>query len=500
MKQRASALAIGLACCLVPCAARAEAPSPSEADRAEAAERFDRGLRLFNGGDSGGALAEFRRAYELIPNVLVLYNLGLVYAQMGRAVDAADALERVLASPGGLSPERLAIARRTHDEQAARIAEISVTTSVEGASVEVDGVERGKTPLNAPLRVPSGTHVVGVIAPGFVPQRKEVTIASGEKQSLTLDLVAMQGRLAHVAVKTHLPGADVFADDQRVGTTPLAASIPLAPGNHRLEMRRPGYATAVAGVVLGDGAAGEVTLEPEEDAAALASAGGRLVLDIDETQAVVSVDGRSRGVYAEPLRLAAGPHRVLIERGNFEPFGRDVIVLAGASVNVRVELEPTPEYRARFVAHAHAQRTWGLVSIIGGAVVGAAGAGLAVYDAKQRSDGNATLASLQAQSTLHSGEICDSATQATIYQVVCLDPMSAASAKVSDANVRDYFAWSGVGVGAAAVVLGVTLLLTSDDPHAYDRHPPTAPRDAYRITPSFWSAPGGGIAGASGTF
>ncbi|MGD0053700.1 MAG: hypothetical protein ABSD03_17985, partial [Vulcanimicrobiaceae bacterium] len=115
--------------------------APTAAVRAEAGERFDRGLRLFNGGDNAGALVEFRRAYELVPNVTVLYNIGLVYSQMSRAVEATDALNQVLAAPGQLSSERLAIARRTRDDQAARIAEIAVAANVEGARVEVDGIE-----------------------------------------------------------------------------------------------------------------------------------------------------------------------------------------------------------------------------------------------------------------------------------------------------------------------------------------------------------------------
>src|SRR5271167_5022655 len=97
---RAWVFALAVAC-LAPRAALAQgADAASQAQRTEAAERFDRGLRLFNRGDTAGALAEFRRAYSLIPNVLVLYNIGLVYAQMGRPVEATDALEKVLASPG----------------------------------------------------------------------------------------------------------------------------------------------------------------------------------------------------------------------------------------------------------------------------------------------------------------------------------------------------------------------------------------------------------------
>src|SRR5437868_3951814 len=169
--------------------ARAQAPNaaaPTEAvagtaARAEARERFDRGLRLFNAGDNAGALVEFKRAYELVHNPVVLYNIGLVYAQMGRAVEATDALDAVLASPGPLTPERMALARKTRDEQASRIAEVALDANVAGARVEIDGIEVGATPLGAPLRVPGGTHVIGVIAPGFSPERKEIAIASGEK-------------------------------------------------------------------------------------------------------------------------------------------------------------------------------------------------------------------------------------------------------------------------------------------------------------------------------
>src|SRR5258708_3473725 len=137
------------------------AAEPNDAARAEARDRFDRGLRMFNAGDNAGALAEFKRAYELTANAVVLYNIGLVDAQMGRAAEATEVLDRVLATPGSLSPERLALARRTREEQAARVAQVVVVASVDGAVVEVDGVAIGKAPLERPLRVTSGAHVIG---------------------------------------------------------------------------------------------------------------------------------------------------------------------------------------------------------------------------------------------------------------------------------------------------------------------------------------------------
>jgi len=454
---------------------------------------------MFNAGDNAGALAEFKRTYELTANVVVLYNIGLVYAQMGRAVEATEALDRVLANPGSLSQERLTLARHTRDEQGARVAEVTVVSSVDGAAVEVDGVEVGKAPLAQALRVTSGTHVIGALAPGFSPQRKEVTIASGEKQSLRLDLVAMQGRLAHLTVKTHLPGADLFADDQRIGVTPLAASIPLDPGQHRIELRRAGYVTASASIVLGDGAAGEVTLEPEEDVAGLASRGGSLVLDIDQTQAVVTVDGRPRGVYAAPLRLAPGPHRLGIERGDFLPFERDVVLEPGRTDVVHVTLEPTPEYRAEFVSHAQTQRTWGWISAIGGALVLAGGSTLVVYDATQRADGRSTLANFDRQSQRGSGQVCDPGQEFGVLQRGCLIPRSAANSQIDGANGRDYFGWGAVALGGAALAVGVTLLVTSDNRHKYDP-PNPSPEKVGAVMPVVWTARGGGLVGLAGSF
>jgi hypothetical protein len=493
-------LAAALAAPTAPHVAFAQEAAPSDAARAEARERFDRGLRLFNAGDNAGALVEFRRAYELVANVVVLFNIGLVYAQMGRAVEATDALDRALASPGTLSPERLSLARQTRDEQAARIAEVGVEANVEGARVEVDGIEATQTPLAAPLRVPGGTHVIGVVAAGFTPQRKEIAIAGGEKKTLKFELVAMQGRLAHVAVKTHVPGAEVFVDDQVVGRTPLASSVTLAPGPHRIELRRPGYTTAGADVSLTDGAAGEVTLEPAEDPAALVASGGELALDISETLATVTVDGHPRGAYLSALHLSQGPHHVIIERGDFTAAERDVTIDPGHTTTVRVVLDPTPEYRTRYASRARSQRTWGLVGIVGGAVVLGGGVALVAYDASQRNSANAQLVTLKAAVQLKSGSSCDPSAQDSTtpqYAQRCLAPITAASNNVNDANTRDYFAWSAIGVGAAALAVGFILRLTADDPSKYDE---ARPEVGLTVRPEPWSTPGGGGVALVGAF
>src|SRR6185503_13101426 len=145
--------------------------------RREAAQRFDRGLKLFNEQDNAGALAEFRRANELSPQLLVVYNIGLVYAAMGRPVEAVGALEEALRSRDALKPALRSRAESVLAEQSARIGRVRVMTRPEGARIEVDGVAAGKRPLAEPLRVASGTHVVGAVLEEHAPARKEVTVA-----------------------------------------------------------------------------------------------------------------------------------------------------------------------------------------------------------------------------------------------------------------------------------------------------------------------------------
>jgi tetratricopeptide (TPR) repeat protein len=123
--------------------------------RKEAADRFDRGLHLFNEGDNAGALLEFKRAYELSGELSILINVGLVHAEMGRPVDAVEALDKALAQPAGIPAAQVERARRVRDEQQARIGRLMVTTNVP-AQVEIDNLTTGHTPMPTPLAVASG--------------------------------------------------------------------------------------------------------------------------------------------------------------------------------------------------------------------------------------------------------------------------------------------------------------------------------------------------------
>lgn len=456
-----------------------------DAVKTEAHDRFDRGLRLFNDGDNAGALAEFKRAYELIANSLVLYNMGLVYAAMNRPVESVDALEKVLANPGPVAGDRLARAKQTRDEQSQRIAQITVATSVP-AFIEVDGLTVGQTPREAPLPIAGGVHVIGAVASGYVPVRKEVTVAGGGKAEVRFDLVAMQGTAAHFTLETRLPGADVVVDDQLVGHTPLAQSMTVAPGKHAIELRRPGYRTARQDLMLGDGASATVTLEPEEDPSAMATQGGTLALTITEAQAVVTIDGTSRGVYTGSFVLARGVHRLHVERGGFEPIDREVVLDAGRTTTVKIALDPTPATRAAYVSKTSSQRTWGIVVTVAGAAITAGAIGFTIWNEMEKSTAQSDFDAAKTIYDQRTG-VCDIAHG--MDPQVCDAFVNTRQATLDNANQRAPFGYVGIGLGVATTAVGVILLLTNGDPHRYDR---SAAKAAIRwITPTLsWDGRG----------
>src|SRR3954469_7643591 len=309
-KARFAALSLVGALSSVSITALAADPTPDA--KAEAAQRFDRGLKLFDEGDNAGALAEFKQVYATLPNPVVLYNIGLVYAAMGRPVDAVDSLKAVV-NESSLNKAQHERAVSTLGDQQARIGQLSITTLPSGARISIDNVDVATTPLSAPLRVAAGSHVVGAVAAGFALARKEVVVAGNAEATLEFQLVRADAeRDANLTVRSRLPGAEVFVDGKSTGKTPLSTSLAIPAGHHSIELRRPGYTPAKQDIDLVEGATGEVSLDPTVDSAALSGEGVLFSVKVGRRPAELFVDQQHLGPYAGPVRLPKGPHRVRV--------------------------------------------------------------------------------------------------------------------------------------------------------------------------------------------
>jgi len=460
-----------------PAPAAAEGKKPDDAKKAEAAQRFDRGLELFDQGDNAGALAEFKRTYDILPNPVVLYNIGLVYAAMGRPVEAVDALEPSVTG-GGLSAKQLERAKQTLADQKARIGRLTVTTTPDGAHIEVDNVEVATTPLAQPVRISEGSHIIGAVAEGYAPARKEVVIAGNSDAALHLDLVPTQGKqLANLTVRG-TAGAEVRVDNEVLGKTPLETSITLVAGHHVVELRRPGYASARREVDVGEGATGEIEVDLAVDPSQLGPEGATLVLDASEPNADLTVDGEHKGAYRDPLRLPRGPHHLTVMAAGFLPVDRNVDLDPGQTNVVRVQLEPTPEKRAAVMNNARFHKTWGWIGVISGAAVAGGGAALLAVGSSQKSDASNQINDLN-NKTVNNDPPCDQASayaaeasqpKAQQGDYLCNKAYSDAQNKYDSGKALVTAGYVGIGVGGALAITGVVLLLTGEDTDKYE-HP-----------------------------
>jgi hypothetical protein len=169
-------------------AAQPAAPA-SAAVMLEAKQRFDRGFELYEEGEYPLALIEFSRAYELVPNYRVLYNIGQVCIQLAQYANARRALEEYLQKGGdGLAPDRSAAVKKDLEMLRHRTAFLTISANVEAAEVLVDDVVVGKTPLGPALLVDAGVHRVTLRRAGYLPKTSGVTLAGGDEQTLSVAL------------------------------------------------------------------------------------------------------------------------------------------------------------------------------------------------------------------------------------------------------------------------------------------------------------------------
>ncbi|HXK18864.1 MAG TPA: PEGA domain-containing protein [Polyangiaceae bacterium] len=473
----------------------AQAGEPDAASKADAAKRFDRGLTLFDEGDNAGALAEFKQVYSTMPNPVVLYNIGLVYAAMFRPVEAVDALKQVV-NESALSPAQHERAQNTLTDQEARIGRLSITTVPPGAHISIDNVDVATTPLSAPLRVAAGTHVVGAVAEGYALGRKEVMVAGNADASLNIELLRAEAtRDANLTIRSRVPAAEVVVNGKSAGKTPLATSVSVPPGHITVELRRPGYTSAKQEVDLTEGATSDITLDPSIDSKALPSEGVFFALDVGHKDADLFVDQEHIGPYTAPIRLPKGPHRVRVETAGFMPLERDV-TLGGDKNNVLTEkLEPTPETRAAHDSSVKAHRIWGFVGIGAGALIAGGGAAFAAISHSSKNKAAQDVADANDAHDLESPPHCNF--RFGTDQQLCLDDINNAQASYDSAKTRELIGFVGIGVGVAAIATGVIVLLTGPSANEYGAlEPEKARRSRFALT----GGPGNFGAALTGSF
>jgi hypothetical protein len=161
------------------------------------------------------------------------------------------------------------------------VGRLLIRTSPSGASVAVDGVARGVTPL-ALRDLELGSRTITVTRRGYIAEDHRVVLtAARPSRSLELRLSASAAAAAQrpaavakgrsgattgvLVIESRPPGATVTVDGQNRGTTPLTIDA-LPPGDYRVNFSLAGYqpfATTVR-VVAGERSRAAASLSVQE--------------------------------------------------------------------------------------------------------------------------------------------------------------------------------------------------------------------------------------------
>jgi serine/threonine protein kinase len=141
----------------------------------------------------------------------------------GRWIAAAIVLV-ALTSGGTMAARRLLMPPAEPES----LGTLTVQTNPVGATVVIDGQQRGATPLN--LKLKPGRHVVELVTEGDV-RSIPVMITPGGEVSQFIELPRAASALGELQIRTEPAGATVSVDGRVLGKSPLTAEG-LTPGQH----------------------------------------------------------------------------------------------------------------------------------------------------------------------------------------------------------------------------------------------------------------------------
>jgi len=315
-------------CCLSAFAV-AGAPCPACAAVAveSAREHFERGYALAQAGSFEAAIDEFKQAYAASPNFSVLFNLAQAYGAAGRAVQATHTLERYLELGGAnIDAEQHRRVTELIQYYRRRIGRVALGSLPAGAVVRIDGQLLGTAPFDGPQDIEAGPHALSIEAPGYQLLNAALNVAPGVETKLAAELrKEPQGSLALACA---LPNVTLRVDGEPRGTMPLA-TLPIAAGQHRIALSRPGYVTTVRTLEWSAGQALRIDCRLEVDAETEKLATLRVA---HPPRTEVWVDGR----HFKGERLPAGAHQIAVSGTGFETTEQRVELQEGKSLTTTV--------------------------------------------------------------------------------------------------------------------------------------------------------------------
>jgi hypothetical protein len=191
---------------------------------------------LYENQDWAGAMAKYREAYKLSADPRLLFDVALCARDMHAYAEMQRLLRRYKQEAAAtMTPEQRASVDDALAESNRLVGLLQLEVSEPGAAAAVDGEVVGETPLEEPIAIDFGTHVVIIAKPGFEPQSRDVDVHESGVIRLQVALLRLprDGRLQIVAPSD----AMIVVDRRKVARGIFDGLVALGP--HAIEVTAP---------------------------------------------------------------------------------------------------------------------------------------------------------------------------------------------------------------------------------------------------------------------
>lgn len=220
--------------------ANGDGPTDAASALALARIHFDNGVRLYQDGNYPAALVEFEAAYRLKPGASSLQNIALCQKALFRYTEAAETLDELLARHADtLAPAERQLIESAQRELESLTRQVVIELSPKSAEVKLDGHSVDTSKWRRGARLDVGEHQLSASAPGYASSAETIRISSGQgplRIKLALEPVA-----GFVTIVTEQSGAAIAVDGRALDYDRWSG--PLEPGEHVLQIYKPGYET-----------------------------------------------------------------------------------------------------------------------------------------------------------------------------------------------------------------------------------------------------------------
>jgi len=223
----------------------------------------------------------------------------------------------------------------------------TIVTEPEGATVAVDGEEKGITPLE--LELIAGQRELVFTRTEHTPLAVELTVEAGQDQQPPV--YRMELAPATLKLSSEPVGATVTAGGVYQGRTPVEISLP-ARTSHEIRFSAAGYKGANRKLTLAPGEEHElgVTLEPEY---------GTIFIMATPADATLKIDGKAQDKANGRFRLTTRAHTIALQSEGYQTKSKTITPQAAYSQRIELTLtrKGAPAKKTKVAAADTATRT-----------------------------------------------------------------------------------------------------------------------------------------------